>query len=37
MITLFNTMFCKLGLHRWGMPGGVCEDCGTKDTFFGGK
>ncbi len=26
--------FCWLGLHRWSMPGGWCENCGRCDLFF---
>jgi hypothetical protein len=31
-----KTGYCKMGLHRWNMPGGHCEDCGACDEFFGG-
>ena len=27
--------WCRLGLHRWDMPGGHCEECGACDEFFG--
>ena len=27
-------MYCRMGLHKWDMPGGHCEDCGICDEFF---
>lgn len=26
--------FCWMGVHYWSHPGGVCIECGTRDTFF---
>jgi hypothetical protein len=28
-------LWCRIGLHRWNMPGGHCDDCGKCDEFFG--
>jgi hypothetical protein len=34
MMLWWSRMFCWLGLHRWNMPGGWCEECGATDRFF---
>ncbi len=35
-MSIWSQLACWLGLHRWDMPGGCCEDCGRCDEFFGG-
>lgn len=30
-----SRLFCWMGLHRWDIPGGHCEECGACDEFFG--
>lgn len=27
-------ILCFIGIHRWDMPGGHCENCGKCDEFF---
>jgi hypothetical protein len=34
---MMRKFLCWMGLHRWDMPGGVCEDCGKHDDFWNWK